>query len=134
VPQPPRPAALLLLGTLALVAACTPDLAGTSDPGATSAAPVVEVTSTDDACDLSATEAPAGPVRFRVENAGSDVTELYVLAADGLAIESEVENIGPGLTRELVVTLEPGTYVVACKPGMVGDGIRSTFTVTGAAR
>ena len=37
----------------------------------------------------------------------------------------EVENIGPGLTRELIVELaEPGTYVTACKPGMNGDGIR----------
>ena len=26
-----------------------------------------------------------------------------------------------------------GTYTTACKPGMVGDGIRAPFTVTGAA-
>lgn len=28
---------------------------------------------------------------------------------------------------------EPGTYQTACKPGMVGDGLRSEFTVTGDA-
>ena len=28
---------------------------------------------------------------------------------------------------------EPGTYQTACKPGMVGDGIRADFTVTGSA-
>ena len=42
---------------------------------------------------------------------------------------SEIENVGPGLTRELVVRVRPGSYVTACKPGMVGDGIRSAFTV-----
>ena len=47
----------------------------------------------------------------------------------------EVENIGPGLTRTFHVELaEPGTYETACKPGMVGDGIRGAFTVTGDVR
>jgi iron uptake system component EfeO len=46
----------------------------------------------------------------------------------------EVENISPGLSRKLIVQLtEPGTYQTACKPGMVGDGIRGDFTVTGEA-
>ena len=44
----------------------------------------------------------------------------------------EVENISPGLQRKLIVQLsEPGTYQTACKPGMVGDGIRGDFKVTG---
>ena len=44
----------------------------------------------------------------------------------------EVENISPGLNRKLIVQLtEPGTYQTACKPGMVGDGIRGDFKVTG---
>ena len=46
----------------------------------------------------------------------------------------EVENIGPGLSRNLVVDLPKGTYEGACKPGMVGDGIRQTLTVTGEPR
>ena len=46
----------------------------------------------------------------------------------------EVENIGPGLTRQLIVEVpDGGTYTTACKPGMVGDGIRAPFTVTGSA-
>ena len=46
----------------------------------------------------------------------------------------EVENISPGLTRTFLVELaEPGAYQTACKPGMVGDGIRAAFTVTGAS-
>ena len=58
------------------------------------------------------------------------MTEFYVLGEDGLRILAEVENIGPGLTRDLVVQVAPGSYFTACKPGMVGDGIRSAFTVT----
>jgi iron uptake system component EfeO len=44
----------------------------------------------------------------------------------------EVENISPGLSRKLIVQLtEPGTYQTACKPGMLGDGIRGEYKVTG---
>lgn len=91
------------------------------------------MSSTDDACEVGATTAPAGVVRFAVANNGSQVTEFYVLAADGVQVLGEVENVGPGLTRDLVVQLAPGSYTLACKPGMTGDGIRSEFTVTGSA-
>lgn len=90
----------------------------------------IAVSSTDDACEIAASEAPSGVVQFAVTNNGSQVTEFYVLGADGLQIVAEVENVGPGLTRQLVSQLAPGTYNLACKPGMVGDGIRSAFTVT----
>ncbi|MBK5224185.1 MAG: EfeM/EfeO family lipoprotein [Acidimicrobiia bacterium] len=88
------------------------------------------VESTDDACNLSAGEAPSGNLVFEVTNGGSDVTEFYLLGDDGLRIVGEVENVGPGLTRDLVVRAAPGQYFTACKPGMVGDGIRASFTVT----
>ena len=46
----------------------------------------------------------------------------------------EVENISPGLQRKLVVQFsEPGTYQTACKPGMIGDGLRADFVVKGAS-
>ena len=41
-----------------------------------------------------------------------------------------MENIGPGITRELVLKVEPGSYISACKPGMAGDGIRAPFSVS----
>ena len=44
---------------------------------------------------------------------------------------AEVENIAPGLSRELLAELPAGEYEATCKPGMVGDGIRQTLTVTG---
>ena len=65
-----------------------------------------------------------------MSNDGSEVTEFYLLAADGQRIVAEVENVGPALSRRLVANVEAGEYVTACKPGMVGEGIRSTFTVT----
>jgi iron uptake system component EfeO len=93
----------------------------------------ITVTSTDDACTLSASSAKAGNIVFKVQNSGTKVTEFYLYAEDGLRIVGEQENIGPGITRDLVVNAGPGTYVTACKPGMTGKGIRSDFTVTGSA-
>lgn len=104
-------------------AACTEN-----DSDSTGAA--LKVSSTADDCKVSASEAPSGNVVFEVTNDGSEVTEFYLLGEDGLRIVGEVENIGPGITRNLVVEAAPGNYFTACKPGMVGDGIRAPFTVT----
>ena len=65
-----------------------------------------------------------------MKNDGSKVTEFYLYGEDGLRIVGEIENVGPGLSRDLVVNAAPGSYVTACKPGMVGKGIRADFTVT----
>jgi iron uptake system component EfeO len=93
----------------------------------------IAVQASDTACELSGTEASTGPSTFVVTNNGTKVTEFYVYG-EGERVMGEVENISPGLQRKLIVNLrEPGTYQTACKPGMVGDGIRSDFTVTGAA-
>lgn len=118
-------AATLTLGLTGalLLAGCTPNAPQEGD-GA------LQVTSTDTECTVSSTEVPAGNLRFTVTNDGPQVTEFYLLAEDGLRIVSEVENIGPGLSRDLVVSAPEGSYFTACKPGMVGEGIRSAFTVT----
>ena len=94
----------------------------------------VTVTASDEACKLSTTKVGSGAVTFKVKNTGSKVTEFYLYAENGTTIVGEVENIGPGLTRELVVSADPGTYVTACKPGMEGKGIRGTLTVTDSGR
>lgn len=123
---------------LVLAAAAALALAGcsSSDDGAGAesgaATGPIMVTSTDEACEVSADEAPAGPVSFVVTNEGTKVTEFYVYAEGG-RVMGEVENIAPGLSRELRVELAAGTYQTACKPGTVGTGIRAGFTVTGAA-
>ncbi|MCQ1951559.1 EfeM/EfeO family lipoprotein [Arthrobacter sp. zg-Y859] len=117
------PAALLAVTAMTL-SGCTDNSAGTSG--------AISVTSTADACTVSTESTPGGTIRFDVTNDGSEVTEFYLLAEDGLRIVGEVENIGPGLTRDLVLVAPEGNYYTACKPGMVGDGIRSEFTVTAA--
>lgn len=99
-------------------------------PNDTESSEGITVSSTSDKCTVSTDTAQAGPVVFHVTNDGDDVTEFYLLASDGLRIISEVENIGPGITRDLVVRVPEGEYLTACKPGMVGDGIQAAFTVT----
>lgn len=108
------------------LASCTDNASATS-AGATDGP--IQVTSTDAGCKVSATEVPSGNLTFAVKNDGAEVTEFYVLAEDGLRIVAEVENIGPGITRNLVLTAPAGKYITACKPGMKGDGIRAEFTV-----
>lgn len=93
----------------------------------------IAVTATDNECQVARTEAPAGQIEFTVRNTGTKVNEFYVYA-EGDRVMGEVENIGPGLERRFLVRLdEPGTYETACKPGLVGQGIRAPFTVTGEA-
>jgi iron uptake system component EfeO len=92
----------------------------------------VSVDASDSSCELSATKLEAGAQTFKVTNNGSKVTEFYVYA-EGDRVMGEVENIGPGLSRNLVIDLPKGTYEGACKPGMAGDGIRQAITVTGSA-
>lgn len=117
---------LALAGLLTLtVVGCTDD----SPP--TEGSESIAVTSSNDECILDRTEAPSGTLVFNVENTGDEATEFYFLEEDGETVVSEVENIGPGVSRPLTVEAAPGTYVTACKPGMVGDGIRAEFTVTG---
>jgi iron uptake system component EfeO len=118
-------AAVLGIGSLATLSAC----GGKGAPNA--AAGSVAVQAADDACTLSSTSAPAGNVTFEVTNKGSKVTEFYLYGPADRVI-GEVENIGPGLTRKLTLQVPAaGKYTTACKPGMVGDGIRGDFTVTG---
>jgi len=102
--------------------------AGSGSPTAAAGNLVVQANDTN--CGVSSATAPSGNLVFNVTNAGSKVTEFYLLASDGLRIVGEVENIGPGISRNLVVQAPPGSYFTACKPGMVGSGIRSDFTVT----
>ncbi len=123
-PAVPAGLALLALAAGSVAAGCVSN-SSSGGGGAT-----IEVESTATECRVSAAQAASGPVTFRVRNAGDEVTEFYLLADDGARVAGEVEDVGPGTTRDLVVQARPGAYLTACKPGMQGDGIRAPFTVT----
>jgi iron uptake system component EfeO len=120
-------AGLTALAAVAVGSACT----STEDTGGSEGG-AIDVAASDDSCELSDTDLDAGLHTFEVTNDGSQVTEFYVYA-EGDRIMQEVENIGPGLTSELRVELPAGEYEGACKPGMIGDGIRTPISVTGEA-
>jgi iron uptake system component EfeO len=125
-----RTAALFAAGTLVgggALAGC-----GASEDDAKTTAGPVAVTATEKGCELTKTELAAGTHTFDVKNNGSQVTEFYVYAP-GDRIMAEVENIGPGLSRKLIVELQAGKYEGACKPGQTGKGIRTALTITGDA-
>jgi iron uptake system component EfeO len=95
-----------------------------------SASDAIKVTATDSACQVSAKKFPAGHVRLAVENKGSKVTEVYIYA-EGDRIVTERENIGPGTKADITAEVKAGSYEIACKPGMRGNGIRQTVEATG---
>lgn len=113
----------------ALVTGCSSD----PTPAATGAgaAEHITVTATDTACQVDRTQLDAGIETFAITNKGSQVTELYVYAADNRVV-TEKENIAPATSYELTVDLPAGEYEVACKPGMTGPGIRTKITVAEA--
>jgi len=120
------------VAVLTATSACS--LTESNDKSESKGAGTITVDSTADACKLTTTKAPSGNVAFKVKNSGDQVTEFYLYGEDGLRIVGEIENVGPGLTRDLVIRAEPGKYVAACKPGMKGKGIRQDFTVTDSGK
>ncbi|GAA4575288.1 iron uptake system protein EfeO [Planotetraspora kaengkrachanensis] len=125
------PAVAVAIASLGLLAAACSS-AETPTAASTGAAKPdkIAVAANDTECKVGATQLPAGTSTFTVTNGGSKVTEFYVYAA-GDRVMGEVENIVPGLTRDVIVELPAGTYETACKPGMIGNGIRNPLTVTG---
>jgi iron uptake system component EfeO len=128
----PKILALVAVGTLSgAVAACGGDKSADGTAAAGASGPIA-VKATDTTCDVAKRTLDAGTHVFSVTNSGGKVTEFYVYAA-GDRVMGEVENITPGLSRELRVELPAGKYQTACKPGMVGQGIRAALTVSGSA-
>ncbi|MFE7271714.1 iron uptake system protein EfeO [Streptomyces sp. NPDC057623] len=125
--RPARLSAVAAAATVAALAAVT----GCTEKGSSAGGDrVVNVTSTDDKCEVSKKEFPAGHVQLAIENKGSKVTEVYVLFPDD-RIVTERENIGPGTKQTVTAEVKAGDYTIACKPGMKGDGIRQTVKATG---
>ena len=108
----------------------------------------VDATVKDFAIGLDPSTGSAGDVTFNVTNAGPSVHEFVVfetdLAPDALPVEDgtvpedsseltavdELEDLEPGSTTPLDVTLEAGSYVVICNiPGHYEQGMHTGFTV-----
>ncbi|MBB5777725.1 iron uptake system protein EfeO [Nonomuraea jabiensis] len=116
---------------LATLAACGSGNTPAASSGSAPAQPgKITVAASDTECKVGAAEVAAGTTTFTITNGGTKVTEFYVYAP-GDRVMAEVENIVPGLTRELIAELPAGAYETVCKPGMVGKGIRNAFKVTG---
>ena len=133
IQRPTRVALALATSAVALLAlsACVPN--APTDTASGSGGLTVDSSASD--CAVSSTTAPSGTLSFNIKNSGTQVTEFYLLADDGLRIVGEVENIGPGISRDLVVQAKPGDYFTVCKPGMIGAGIgKAAFTVSDSGK
>ena len=122
------------LAAIPALAACGSSSSSSSSASASAStsSSSITVTSTDTTCDISSNNLKAGSTVFAVTNKGSQVTEVYVYGKEGDSyskVIAEVENIGPGTSRDLTADLAAGTYELACKPGQTGNGIRTTLTV-----
>ncbi len=123
------------VGTAVLAAAALVSAAGlTACSSSAAGGDAIALTATDSSCEAASTELPAGHHTFAITNKGSKVTEVYVYAPAGngafTKIVTEKENIGPGTSYDLTVSLGKGVYEIACKPGQKGDGIRQKLTVS----
>lgn len=109
------------------------NLTACADKADLASATNIEVKADDTSCTLTNDQASTGTVTFDIANSGSKINEFYITTNNGRVL-GEVENIGPGASRKLVVEFqEAGTYTTLCKPGMVGEGIKGQIYVTGDA-
>jgi iron uptake system EfeUOB component EfeO/EfeM len=114
--------------TFAALALALPLLAGCSQSGggaASAGSDAIAVTVNAQGCTPSPIEALAGPIVFAVTNGGTEAGEFEVL--QGTTVLDEVEDIVPGVTQNLTITLEAGSYELIC---YLDDSPRGTLTVT----
>ncbi|MFJ1797487.1 iron uptake system protein EfeO [Streptomyces sp. NPDC088180] len=124
-----RPVRFSAVATVAAVTALTA-VTGCAEKADAGGDGAVKVTATDTSCEVSKRTFPSGHLQLAVENKGSKVTEVYVLHPDD-RIVTERENIGPGTKANITAEIKAGSYEIACKPGMKGDGIRQKVEATG---
>jgi iron uptake system component EfeO len=125
-----RPAlrpSLIAAGTALLALLAAGCGSGDDTPDAPAGARVLAFELTDAGCVPNRAEAPAGPVFFEVENAGTSlVSEFEVL--DGTNILGEVEHLSDGDSGTLSLNLEQGEYQLYC-PG--GEGDKGALLISG---
>jgi iron uptake system component EfeO len=107
---------------LPLLAACSASGGGGE---ATTGGETIAVTVNDEGCTPASIEASAGTIVFAVTNGGTEAGEFEVL--EGTQVLDEVENIVPGVTQNMTIDIEAGTYELIC---YLDDSPRGTLTVT----
>jgi iron uptake system component EfeO len=116
--------------TAAATAAALAAVTGCTEKSDAKGGDAIQVTAADSTCDTSSKSVPAGQVTLKIENKGSQATEVEIVFPDD-RIVSEKENIGPGTKYTLTAEVKAGSYEIACRPGMKGHGVRQKLTVTG---
>lgn len=133
MPHSVRPALLatVVLGAAGVIAGCGGSgSAATGGPATPVPSGVVAVEARNDPYSFSPSTltVPAGSVTFSVKNAGTEEHEFEIFK--GETVVDEVEGLVPGLTKELTVTLEAGSYTYVCKlNGHDQLGMKGTLTV-----
>lgn len=128
-----------IVGLMMVVSACS-----AASPSPTTTA--ITATLKEYSIELSAVTAPAGSVTFTVTNGGTMIHEFVVMQTDVQAADlplandevteddytvvDEAEDVEPGTSKTLTVTLDAGHYVFICNiAGHVRQGMSVDFTV-----
>ena len=90
-------------------------------------AQLVAITVTDKGCVPANLAVPAGKTTFRIKNESHRALEWEILR--GVSVVAERENILPGFTQPLSITLAPGEYAMTC--GLLSNP-RGVLQVSGA--
>lgn len=119
---------ILLLAALALAGAAVAGVMAHASASKTT----IRVTEREFKIGLSATKAPAGPVRFEIKNTGR---LAHALAISGAGVNTRAKLIQPGKTAVLLVTIKRGAYSLWCPvPGHAAQGMKAkllTLTQSG---
>ena len=119
---------ILLLAALALAGAAVAGVMAHASASKTT----IRVTEREFKIGLSATKAPAGPVRFEIKNTGR---LAHALAISGAGVNTRTKLIQPGKSAVLLVTIKRGAYSLWCPvPGHAAQGMKAkllTLTQSG---
>jgi uncharacterized cupredoxin-like copper-binding protein len=123
---------VVAIAALALLALTACGSNGTSSQVASESGNVVAVTLADYEIRPAVTTLSTGEVTFKIQNDGATEHEMVVIRTDvaiadmsveghetneeapGMTPIGEVEDVKPGESTDLVLTLEPGRYVLLC--------------------
>jgi plastocyanin len=113
---------ILVLAALALAGAAIAGVVAHASVSKTT----IRVTEREYKIGLSATHAPAGPVRFEIKNTGK---YAHSLAISGAGVSKKSPLIKPGKSAVLTVTLKQGAYSIWCPvPGHAAKGMKAKLT------